>query len=245
METPREAYERRKAARSEGPKSPLKRLWSAKSRGFSVLKDVVTFTIAVAAFTLSLPNVIRQTDDLRVAITSKPYLEVDLSKNEANLSSDRLGFVFINAGNIATAITGVEYIIEPIGSISERPEKVGEHWYSRRYGCRGTAFVSNEVIVIKEKEIVSREIRLQPREIDKGKTTDEQKRSFKIYRGPDEDYDVAICLVFTIASPTGVAEEAIEVDRQAFHVRGNGGGGGGGPIPPYIIHQKSTFFFRF
>jgi hypothetical protein len=212
-------------------------------------KDWITLTISVLALGASgltiYFNMIRQRDDLRVVLSSLPKLDVDLDRNLGTLSEDKMTLVFINSGTRPVIILGVEYVV---GAISNPPDEGRDCWGPK-------LFTESEVVVVKEKEIVTKQMRLLPEVL----TTYGDRENFRVAKGgkltfstgrqADEDYRAAICLKFSIATPSvSSVSKTIIAAKHMFSPQGGGGGGcdcENAPKAPIVIWEQTGSIFSY
>jgi hypothetical protein len=129
-----------------------------KAISFSTLKDVVGFTISIAAFTISLYSLYaanRKIDKLGVILAADVPL-VDIHKEgQFNIIKPTATATFVNSGNRYAAVVAVRFAVEQFEELSWRP---CEH--------ANSTILTFEVepFVIKPNEIVAKYLKLGPKE---------------------------------------------------------------------------------
>lgn len=208
------------------------------------LKDVVSLVLSTLAFAVSggtaYYNIIRETDDLRVVISSTPSYRIDEGLKRAAAFGD-LSMVFINSGNRAAAIVRVVLEVgQPGGGLGE---------------CGGSytsIVVDLEPFVVKEKEIVTKWMTLKTKSEGFGyKLETDGAISFPLTEEnlKRDTLDFDTCLNFFAATPSNAEVTTRLFVKGLRYAKAEGADLRGGTDvvvskPRTIVHERGSIFTR-
>jgi hypothetical protein len=217
------AYEKRKA-----DAVPTKEKWTAK--------DWITTSLSVFALVISVITAyygsIRLVDEIRAVIENNPVINVDFVTSTITLRGDP-AFVLINSGTRAAAMLGV----------------VMEFGDTKAQECEGR-FVDTDFgpLVLKEKEIVRKSIKLKP-DISAGPGAKREDDGSVVLPMPlasynQKQYEATLCLRFRLATPAQYVAEA-RVPLGTVRSSSLGASGGSYPIQvkPVVIWKQTGNIF--
>ena len=132
--------------------------WFTKATSFSTLKDVVGFTISIAAFAISLYSLYatnRKVDQLGVILADDvPLVDVH-GDGQFNIVKPTATATFVNSGTRYAAVVGVRFAVEQFEELN---------WLPCEHADSTILTFEFEPFVIKPNEIVAKYLKLGPKE---------------------------------------------------------------------------------